>query len=260
MRHLIWMVLFIGPYLCDGQSAKPLPLRKSGQPAKAAGSAKPSVSTRKPVVSTSQACPGTPTVEDIDGNVYKTVKIGTQCWMKSNLKVSRYTNGDAIPTDMDNEQWSRTEEGAYAIYEDDPANDALYGKLYNHYAVTDDRGLCPTGWHVPSDEEWTTLEDFLGGSKVAGGKLKSTAKQPTPGGWDFPNRGATNSSGFSAPPGGLRTSNGDCSSMTYLGCWRSSSVSSASYAWSRNLLYNDSDIFRDFYNRPYGFSVRCCRD
>ncbi len=260
MRHLIWMVLFIGPYLCDGQSAKPLPLRKSGQRAKAAGSAKPSVSTRKPAVSTSQACPGTPTVEDIDGNVYKTVKIGTQCWMKRNLKVSRYTNGDAIPTDMDNDQWSKTEEGAYSIYEDDPANDALYGKLYNHYAVTDDRGLCPTDWHVPSDEEWTTLEDFLGGSWVAGGKLKSTAMQPTPGGWNSPNTGATNSSGFTALPGGLRGSNGGFTNVASTGYWWSSSVFSGSAAWNRRLGNNSSTIPRGNGNRTLGFSVRCCRD
>jgi uncharacterized protein (TIGR02145 family) len=180
--------------------------------------------------------------------------------MQSNLKVSRYNNGDAIYTDLDNDQWENTEEGAYAIYDDDPANDALYGKLYNHYAVTDDRGLCPTGWHVPTDEEWRILENHLGGSGVAGGKLKSTKKEPTPGGWRSPNTGATNSSGFTAPPGGSRYFGGDSSDMTSNGFWWSSSVSSASNAWSRLLYYFFSYIFRNFNVRTNGFSVRCCRD
>ena len=197
---------------------------------------------------------------DIDGNTYQTVKIGKQCWTQSNLKVSKYRNGDNIPTVLSNADWQNTTSGAYAIYEEDPANDGLYGKLYNHYAVTDDRGLCPTGWHVPSDEEWTTLEDFLGGSEIAGGKLKSTAQQPTPGGWDSPNEGATNSSGFSAPPGGLREGYGDFFNMSFSGCWWSSSVWSASGAWGRSLFYDSSGILRHGNDRTLGFSVRCCRD
>ncbi|MBU6192910.1 MAG: hypothetical protein KGQ39_07010 [Bacteroidetes bacterium] len=197
---------------------------------------------------------------DIDGNTYQTVKIGNQCWTQSNLKVSKYRNGDNIPTGLSNAVWQNTTSGAYAIYNNDPVNDGLYGKLYNHYAVTDSRGLCPTGWHVPSDEEWTTLENFLGGSEVAGGKLKSTAMQPTPGGWNSPNVGATNSSGFTAPPGGLRYSSGDFNLMTVNGCWWSSSVSSASSAWNRTLYYGTSNISRFNNGRTFGFSVRCCRD
>jgi uncharacterized protein (TIGR02145 family) len=190
--------------------------------------------------------------------------------MQSNLKVSRYNNGDAIYTDLDNDQWENTEEGAYAIYKDDPANDALYGKLYNHYAVTDDRGLCPTGWHVPTDEEWNVLVKYLDPradtecavciqSKIAGGKLKSRKKKPTPGGWSAPNTGATNSSGFTAPPGGLRF-NGGFTNLTTIGYWWSSSVSSASTAWNRLLSCNTSDVDRSNGDRTDGFSVRCCRD
>ncbi|MFM7033498.1 MAG: FISUMP domain-containing protein, partial [Bacteroidota bacterium] len=110
---------------------------------------------------TSAAAPsftcGTSTVTDVDNNSYNTVQIGTQCWTQSNLKVSKYRNGDNIPTGLSNSAWQGTTSGAYAIYSNDPVNDGLYGKLYNHYAVTDGRGLCPTGWHVPSDAEWTTL-------------------------------------------------------------------------------------------------------
>jgi uncharacterized protein (TIGR02145 family) len=138
-------------------------------------------------------------------------------------------------------------------------NDGLYGKLYNHYAVMDTRGLCPTGWHVPTDGEWTTLETFLGGSSVAGGALKSTATQPTPGGWLSPNTGATNSSGFSAGPGGLRIYTGVFNYVGNYGFWWSSSLS-GTYAWPRVLYYYSGGISRGNLSRTYGFSVRCLRD
>jgi uncharacterized protein (TIGR02145 family) len=199
-------------------------------------------------------CPGTPSVTDIDGNVYSTVQIGNQCWTQSNLKVSKYRNGDNILTGLSNSAWQNTTSGAYAIYNNDPVNDGLYGKLYNHYAVTDNRGLCPTGWHVPTDAEWTTLENQLGGQ---GGALKSTATQPTPGGWNPPNTGATNSSGFTALPGGLRLNDGNFYTMPSVGYWWSSSVSNA---WSRYLYNNYSTIIRSNDNRAYGLSVRCLKN
>ena len=203
---------------------------------------------------------GSSTVSDVDNNTYNTVQIGTQCWTQSNLKVSKYGNGDNIPTGLVISAWQNTTSGAYAIYNNDPVNDGLYGKLYNHFAVTDSRGLCPTGWHVPTDAEWTTLENHLGGSIEAGGALKSTAMHPTPGGWNPPNTGATNSSGFTALPGGLRTSYGVFANMTDYGSWWSSSVLSGSYTWLRYLSTNTSFFFLDGLDRPAGFSVRCCRD
>ena len=216
-------------------------------------------------------CPGTPSVTDIDGNIYNTVQIGTQCLTQSNLKTSRYRNGDSIPTGLSNSAWQNTTSGAYAIYNNDPVNDGLYGKLYNHYTVTDTRGLCPTGWHVPSDGEWNVMVKYLDPnadtvcvncwqSGIAGGLLKSTTTQPTPGGWNPPNTGATNSSGFTALPGGLRTSGGDFYSMASSGCWWSSSVLSGSVAWGRNLYGTNRAISRDYDDRSTGFSVRCCRD
>ena len=203
---------------------------------------------------------GSSTVSDVDNNTYNTVQIGTQCWTQSNLKVSKYGNGDNIPTGLVNSAWQNTTYGAYAIYNNDPVNDGLYGKLYNHYAVTDSRGLCPTGWHVPTDAEWTTLENHLGGSSVAGGALKSTAMQPNPGGWNPPNTGATNSSGFTALPGGVRDNNGGFYYMSGDGFWWSSSVLSGSNAWSRNLYSEFSDFTLSTNLRANGFSVRCCRD
>ena len=205
-------------------------------------------------------------VTDVDGNSYQTVQIGTQCWTQSNLKVSKYRNGDSIPTGLNNFAWQNTTIGAFAIYGNNPVNDGLYGKLYNHYAVMDIRGLCPTGWHVPTDSqwptdgEWATLLTFLGGWSVAGGALKSTTTLPTPGGWVSPNTGATNSSGFTALPGGCRLYNGAFNSVGSYAAWWSSSLDGWSDAWYRILHYHDGGIYQNSPNRTYGFSVRCLRD
>jgi uncharacterized protein (TIGR02145 family) len=135
------------------------------------------------------------TVTDIDGNVYNTVTIGTQCWMAENLKTTRYNDGTAILTGLSNADWQITTSGAYAIYNNDPANNTTYGKLYNIYAVKTNK-LAPAGWHVPTYTEWTTLTTYLGGEAVAGGKMKATTL------WSSPNTGATNSSGFTGLPAG----------------------------------------------------------
>jgi uncharacterized protein (TIGR02145 family) len=217
-------------------------------------------------------CPGTPTVTDIDGNIYNTVQIGTQCWTQSNLKVSKYRNGDNIPTGLSNSDWSNTTSGAYAIYNNDPVNDGLYGKLYNHYAVTDSRGLCPTGWHVPTDGEWNVIVKFLDSNAVtacgncnqsiiAGGFLKSTLTQSTLGGWNSPNTGATNSSGFTALPGGVRGPAGDFNYISTNGFWWSSSVLVGSNGWFRNLSNGSSIIYNgNNATNPHGFSIRCLKN
>ena len=200
-------------------------------------------------------------VKDVNGNSYNTVEIGTQCWANSNLQVSKYRNGDNIPTGLSNFAWQNTKTGAFSIYNNDRVNDRLFGKMYNHYAVTDSRGLCPTGWHVPSDAEWTTLENYLGGSIVVGGELKSTTTQPKPGGWNSPNMGATNSSGFNALPGGIRDADGYFYFTNINGCWWSSSVSSIDKAWNRFLNCYQNKINRyDDDLRTNGLSVRCLMD
>mgnify|MGYP003852083071 FL=1 len=205
-----------------------------------------------------QACPGNPIMTDVDGNNYNTVQIGTQCWTQSNLKVSKYRNGAAIPTGLTNSTWASTTAGAYAVYNNDPANDGLYGKLYNYPTVTDSRGLCPTGWHVPTDGDWTNLATTLGGSSVAGVALKSTASQPTPGGWIAPNTGANNSSGFTAMPGGYRITGGLFYSLGYTGAWWSSSLS-GSVAY-RNLSNNSGAMSFGYSSPSEGYSVRCLWD
>ncbi len=187
----------------------------------------------------------------------KSVKIGNQVWMAENLNVAHYRNGDPIPTGLSNAQWESTTQGAYAIYNDDPANEKIYGKLYNWFAVNDSRGLCPAGWHVPSDAEWSTLETYLGGSDAAGGKLKSTSGWS---GWKAPNTGATNSSGFNAFPGGYRNFNGKFSYLSNYGCWWSNSESDSNNALNRLLDYFYFNLYSYYNYKQDGFSVRCVKD
>ncbi len=152
-------------------------------------------------------CPDS--VTDMDGNVYRTVQIGKQCWIAENLRVERYRNGDGIPTDLSESAWTATNGGAAAAYLNLPENAAIYGLLYNWFTAVDPRGLCPAGWHVPTDAEWTELTDYLGGENVAGGKMKTTGTLDAGTGlWAAPNFGATYSSGFSGLPGGSRIESG----------------------------------------------------
>jgi uncharacterized protein (TIGR02145 family) len=210
----------------------------------------PGISAANPIMNQPEA-----PVTDIDGNVYQTVRIGTQVWMKENLKVSKYRNGNTIPTGLTDSQWSSATSGAYSVYNNDPANNTIYGKLYNWYAAVDTRGICPVGWHLPSNSEWTYLENLLGGTSVAGGALKALSAL-----WTSPNTGATNSSGFSALPGGNRYLTGAFSNINnYSGWWCSSDIS-VTEAWSRLLNFNVANSFPSTYNKTYGFSVRCLKD
>ncbi|MFM8492321.1 MAG: FISUMP domain-containing protein [Bacteroidota bacterium] len=206
---------------------------------------------------------GTYSVLDIDGNSYNTLQIGTQCWTQSNLKVSKYRNGNSISNITDQTAWSQTNTsntGAWCNYNNDAANATLYGKLYNWYAVNDSRGLCPTGWHVPSDAEWTTLTDFLGGASAAGGKMKNTGTTLSSGGWNSPNTGATNSTGFTGLPGGFRGSGGPFVDLGLYGYWWSSSDAGSGLARFQFLFRGSAFATRNSNNHRSGYSVRCIRD
>jgi uncharacterized protein (TIGR02145 family) len=196
-----------------------------------------------------------------DAKAYALVEIGTQCWFKENLASDTYRNGDPIPGNLSDVQWSNTLLGAQAIWGENwvpwfdvGASLATYGRFYNFFAVSDSRGLCPTGYHVPSDEEWTVLENHLGGSGVAGTALKSSPS-------DTPAWNGDNSSGFSALPGGSRLdANGYINGQGYYGFWWSSTPSGAG-AWCRYLYSGYSNVFRDStQDSRLGFSVRCVRD
>jgi uncharacterized protein (TIGR02145 family) len=205
------------------------------------------------------------TMTDQQGNVYKTIVIGSQEWMAENLKTSIYRNGNAIANVTDGVQWNNLTTGAWCHYENDSQYDCPYGKLYNWYAVVDPRNVCPTGWHVPTDEEWSTLINYLdpdanGGinsSNVAGGKMKSTGTQY----WQVSNTDATNESGFSGlPAGGRGPFDGTFGSLGYYVNWWSSTEAGSTDAYVRRLSYDFGDAYRSFSRKDYGISVRCLRD
>ncbi len=201
---------------------------------------------------------------DQEGNLYKTIVIGTQEWMAENLKSSIYRNGDAIQTGLSNADWDNTintQQGAWAYYNNDVSYACPYGKLYNWFACVDSRQLCPVGWHVPTDSEWTVLSDNLGGETVAGAKIKTTGTVEVGTGlWHSPNSGASNSSGFSGPPGGGRIYFGVYYDYGSWGYWWSSSENGTSFAWGRDFCFCDGYAVRSFYDKAAGFSVRCLRD
>jgi uncharacterized protein (TIGR02145 family) len=198
---------------------------------------------------------------DQEGNLYKTIVIGTQEWMAENLNTSIYRNGDVITTNLDDATWQYTTSGAWVNYNNDASYACPYGKLYNWFTCLDARGLCPVGWHVPSDAEWTVLTDFLGGESVAGGKMKSTGTiEATTGLWVFPNSGATNSSGFSGAPGVYRDLIGGYDVIGRSGFWWSSSEDDTDVAWYRYVSFVNGNAYRGNYYKQDGYSVRCLRD
>lgn len=203
----------------------------------------------------SNPAPGV-TVTDVDGNVYHTVTIGTQVWMVENLKTTKYNDGTAIPLVTDGTAWSGLTTPAYCWYNNDEATyKNTYGALYNWFTVNSGK-LSPTGWHVPTDAEWVTLITYLGDSTMVGGKLKETGTAH----WNSPNTGASNSSGFTALPGGSHYNNG----LFYLngkyGWYLSSTESSSSDAWHVYMQYNSSQIYRITGSKVIGFSVRCVKN
>jgi uncharacterized protein (TIGR02145 family) len=208
---------------------------------------------------------GTGTISDIDRNSYNTVLIGTQCWTKENLKVTKYNDGSNIPEINSAGTWDNTiVTGARTVYNDLPANLSTYGYLYNWYAVADSRKLCPTGWHVPTDAEWTTLVTYL--NTVAptgsvGGKMKSTGDNTAGTGlWNSPNTGADNASRFTALPGGNRSSISGSFFSISSDAWIWSATEGGSDAFYRYLSTYSGDVSRNYFSKSVGASVRCLRD
>jgi uncharacterized protein (TIGR02145 family) len=210
-------------------------------------------------------CSGTPTVKDIDGNIYNTTPIGTQCWMKENLRTTKYRDGTIIQMDSSGgeygnkigETWSSRTIGARTINGNNFDNLKTFGYLYNWYSVNDSKGLCPVGWSVPSDENWTQLTNFLG--YEAGGKIKTIGTTY----WRHPNIGATDEVNFSALPGGYRSSGGDFYNIGFTGNWWSSTSIDSNRAWSRWLYSDSSELSRNSQCAGYkktGLSVRCIKN
>jgi uncharacterized protein (TIGR02145 family) len=216
----------------------------------------------------------TPTITDVDGNTYHTVSIGTQCWTKENLRVTHYNDNTPIPLDGSgtstgtvSQTWSTRDEGAYTIYANEASsgtNATNYGFLYNWYAAkgidmtgsTTYKNLCPTGFHVPTDAEWTTLTTHLGGLSVAGGKMKETGTTL----WSSPNIAADNTSGFTARPGGLRNILGSFFNIRNVAFFWSATEDDVSLAWVHLLFSSLSSVNRTAINKSTGGSVRCLED
>ncbi len=197
-------------------------------------------------------------IKDVDDNVYTSVTIGNQVWMVENLKTTKYSNGDiigtTIPTTL-NISGESTPKYQWA-YDDIEVNVATYGRLYTWYAVTDNRNICPTGWHVPTDTEWITLTTYLGGTSIAGGKLKETGTAH----WPSPNTGATNETGFTALPAGTRYIDGTFSSIGGPGGWWSATEYDAASAWNRAMRVYSSSVESYYSSKKYGCSVRCLKN
>ncbi len=197
---------------------------------------------------------------DQEGNIYKTVKIGEQTWMAENLRTTHYQDGSQIPNVTNIDSWNLLTNGAYCFYDNDSLYKNVYGALYNWYTVTDQRKICPANWHIPSDDEWTILENFLGGSTIAGIKIKEVGLRH----WISPNIGASNLSGFTAIPGGSRSFsiNDDFLGLKYI-CMFWSGTGHHTFnesAWYRSLMTFESDFGRNYYLKRVGFSIRCVMD
>jgi uncharacterized protein (TIGR02145 family) len=219
-------------------------------------------------VTVNNPCSGVSTVT-YDGVTYNTVAIGSQCWFKENLRTTKYNDGTSITNVTDNDTWASTTSGAYCCYDNNPSNCDTYGALYNWYAVETGK-LCPSGWHVPTDDDFKTLEMYLGMTQAEadatlgrgtdqGSKLAGNASLWTDGALDQNVNFGT--SGFSALPGGERSfSDGSFNDLGKYGNWWSSTEYTSSGVWRRFLYYDNATVFRFNYVKSYGFSVRCLRD
>jgi uncharacterized protein (TIGR02145 family) len=197
----------------------------------------------------------TPTVKDYDGNVYKTVTIGKQIWLAENLKTTHYSDGETIPLVEDSTAWSNLSTPGYCWYKNDRSRYGnIYGALYNWYTVETDK-LCPSGWRVPNEADWTALTDFLGGEEIAASKLKATGNTL----WIETSPGTTNETGFTALPGGSRLSYGPFKFLGSHGEWWSAGENAPGNAWLHTILCTRNDVFKVDYDKAIGVSVRCIK-
>ena len=200
-------------------------------------------------------------IKDIDGNTYKTVTIGTQTWMAENMRTSRFNDGSVIYQIKNEEDWDpiwNTDTAAWVYYNHNETYNMKYGKLYNWYSINpltnDNKNICPSGWHVPSDSEWNILIEKLGGISIAGGKMKELGIES----WNSIDEETTNTSLFTGLAGGA--AEGDMSDFGYSGYWWSSTEDDESGGWSRELNYNKNDIKRRSIEKRACLSIRCVKD
>lgn len=216
------------------------------------------ISCNKDENNTNNINPPSTAIKDIDGNVYHAVTIGTQVWMLENLKTTRFRNGDPIPHITDQIAWNALTTAAYCNYNNDNSYPNTYGHLYNFFAVSDSRNIAPLGWHVAADTEWVSLFNYLGGELIAGGKLKETDTIH----WNSPNADATNESGFTALPGGMRYASniGTFDLIGQYGRWWSFTAYNTTLGKSVEMRYIDGVASNSINKKGLGFSVRCIKD
>jgi len=197
------------------------------------------------------------TVTDIDGNIYEVIKIGTQTWFAENLKTTRYNDNSGIPLITSNTDWAALTTPGYCWYNnDETANKPLYGALYNWYTVNTGK-LCPIGWHVPTNDDFTILTEFLGGTAIAGGKMKEAGLAH----WTTPNTGATNESGFTALPAGIRNDLGVFTGINLNTHWWSATQYNIYKPYYRSIGHNNSVAFVGYGSlNQHGFTIRCVKD
>jgi uncharacterized protein (TIGR02145 family) len=194
------------------------------------------------------------------GLAQQQVTIGNQEWKSHNLSVTAYRNGNIIPQVADPVQWASLTTGAWCYINNDPATNAVYGKLYNWYAVHDPRGLAPIGWHIPTTTEWTVLTTYLGGNTIAGGKLKTTGTSL----WNSPNVITSPNSFFNAVPAGFRYGTSSTTAFRQPGVsayfWTNNSSSNSGYAYATYILNLQADIISTVVEKRRGCTVRCIAD
>lgn len=196
-------------------------------------------------------------IKDIDGNVYKTVNIGNQTWMAENLKVSKYNDGTIVPNIKDSTQWTKLKTGSWVLYDNNNSYNNRHGKLYNWYAVSmianGNKNICPAGWHVPIDEEWSVLVDYLGRDGIAT-QMKEVGTTSVNG------VVSTNISLFTGLPSGVRTNLGNYYALGGQACWWSSTQKSTSTSWVRGCDFKGEEMERGYLDKVSGLSVRCLKD
>jgi uncharacterized protein (TIGR02145 family) len=195
-------------------------------------------------------------IADADGNIYNTILLKDKIWMVENLKTTSFNDGTTIPLVVDNTSWLTLSAPGFCYYNNDEiSNKASYGGLYNWYAVNTGK-LCPSDWHVASDEEWTDFTSFMAGEIIAGGRLKETGTAH----WFSPNNGATDEKGFTALPGGSRDKSGIYNQLGLDGNWWSTSEYNINESWYRNMNYNVAGVKRNYQSKSNGLSVRCIKN
>lgn len=193
---------------------------------------------------------------DVEGNFYHTIILGDQEWMVENLKTTRYRNGDTISNITGDNPWCFYTDGAWCDYNNDPSISNVYGKLYNWFAVIDERNIAPHGWHIPTNDEWLKLVEYLGGETIAGGKMKEDGSAH----WITPNVGAISSSGFMGLPGGNRMANSGFFYLQQNAVWWSSTEQQSDFAYNLSIFSSSADAFILSSPSNFGNSIRCVRD